>query len=54
MWPHWKRNLARACPSTRHIPLSVRRFVDYLVDAFGDDPPWDRHHTAPKQAREKS
>jgi DNA-binding transcriptional LysR family regulator len=30
-------------PSTRHIPLRVRRFVDCLADTFGDDPPWDRH-----------
>lgn len=28
-------------PSARRIPLKVRRFVDYLVDAFGDEPPWD-------------
>ena len=29
-------------PSARHIPLKVRRFVDYLTEAFGDEPPWDR------------
>jgi DNA-binding transcriptional LysR family regulator len=29
-------------PSARRIPLKVRRFVDYLADAFGDEPPWDR------------
>lgn len=28
-------------PSARHIPLRVRRFVDCLVETFGDDPPWD-------------
>lgn len=28
-------------PGARRIPLKVRRFVDYLVDAFGDEPPWD-------------
>lgn len=28
-------------PSARHVPLKVRRFIDYLVDAFGDHPPWD-------------
>jgi DNA-binding transcriptional LysR family regulator len=28
-------------PSTRRIPFKVRRFVDYLADAFGDEPPWD-------------
>jgi DNA-binding transcriptional LysR family regulator len=27
--------------STRHVPLKVRRFIDHLVDAFGDQPPWD-------------
>lgn len=30
-------------PSARRIPLKVRRFVDYLAEAFGDDPAWDRH-----------
>ncbi|RKP44182.1 LysR family transcriptional regulator [Trinickia fusca] len=29
-------------PSARHIPLKVRRFVDYLIDELGDEPPWDR------------
>jgi DNA-binding transcriptional LysR family regulator len=29
-------------PSARRIPLKVRRFVDYLSEAFGDQPPWDR------------
>ncbi|MEQ5836212.1 LysR family transcriptional regulator [Marinobacter sp. NFXS9] len=29
-------------PSSRHMPFKVRRFLDYLVDAFGDEPPWDR------------
>lgn len=29
-------------PSVRRIPLKVRRFVDYLAEAFGDKPPWDR------------
>ncbi len=28
-------------PSARRIPFKVRRFVDYLAEAFGDDPPWD-------------
>jgi DNA-binding transcriptional LysR family regulator len=28
-------------PGARGIPLKVRRFVDYLADAFGDEPPWD-------------
>jgi DNA-binding transcriptional LysR family regulator len=33
-------------PSARQIPFKVRRFVDYLVDAFGDEPPWEAeiHH----------
>jgi DNA-binding transcriptional LysR family regulator len=30
-------------PSARRIPLKVRRFVDYLAETFGDEPPWDRH-----------
>ncbi|AMV48286.1 LysR family transcriptional regulator [Paraburkholderia caribensis] len=29
-------------PSARRIPLKVRRFVDYLTEVFGDEPPWDR------------
>ncbi|HEY3539080.1 MAG TPA: LysR family transcriptional regulator [Trinickia sp.] len=29
-------------PSAQRIPLKVRRFVDYLAEAFGDEPPWDR------------
>lgn len=29
-------------PSALRIPAKVRRFVDYLADAFGDVPPWDR------------
>jgi DNA-binding transcriptional LysR family regulator len=28
-------------PSAHRIPLKVRRFVDYLTEAFGDEPPWD-------------
>lgn len=29
-------------PSARHMPLKVRQFVDCLVEAFGNEPPWDR------------
>lgn len=29
-------------PSARHVPLKVRAFIDHLVNAFGDAPPWDR------------
>lgn len=29
-------------PSARRIPLKVRRFIDYLAETFGDEPPWDR------------
>jgi len=29
-------------PSARHVPFKVRRLIDYLVEAFGDEPPWDR------------
>ena len=46
-------DLQAVYPSTRHIPLRVRRFVDCLVDAFGNEPPWDRHRGAAKQADEK-
>ena len=29
-------------PSARYVPSKVRRFIDYLVGAYGDEPPWDR------------
>jgi DNA-binding transcriptional LysR family regulator len=29
-------------PSAWRIPLKVRRFIDYLAETFGDEPPWDR------------
>jgi DNA-binding transcriptional LysR family regulator len=28
-------------PSARHVPLKVRRFIDHLIESFGDAPPWD-------------
>lgn len=38
-------------PSTRHVTAKVRRFIDVLESAFGENPPWDdwlrnREHTA--------
>jgi DNA-binding transcriptional LysR family regulator len=30
-------------PSAWRIPLRVRRFIDYLAETFGDEPPWDRN-----------
>ncbi|BCG01246.1 LysR family transcriptional regulator [Paraburkholderia sp. PGU19] len=30
-------------PSAQRIPLKVRRFVDYLAETFGDQPPWDQN-----------
>lgn len=39
-------------PGARHMPLKVRQFLDYLVDAFGDDPPWDR--AAPRRGAHTS
>ena len=35
-------------PSAQRIPLKVRRFVDYLAETFGDEPPWDRKETPQK------
>lgn len=29
-------------PSTRHMSLKLRHFLDYLAAAFGDEPQWDR------------
>lgn len=28
-------------PSRQHLPVNVRTLVDYLVECFGDNPPWD-------------
>jgi DNA-binding transcriptional LysR family regulator len=28
-------------PSARHVPFKVRLFIDRLLEAFGDQPPWD-------------
>ncbi|WP_175043572.1 hypothetical protein [Burkholderia lata] len=30
-------------PGAWHVALRVRRFVDHLIKALGDAPPWDRH-----------
>jgi DNA-binding transcriptional LysR family regulator len=29
-------------PSRRHLSAKIRAVIDFLVDAFGDVPPWDR------------
>lgn len=29
-------------PSRRHLSAKIRTMVDFLVDAFGGVPPWDR------------
>jgi len=29
-------------PSRRHLSAKIRAVVDFLVDAFGGVPPWDR------------
>lgn len=29
-------------PSRRHVTAKVRSMIDYLVEAWGDAPPWDR------------
>ncbi|MGH8784007.1 MAG: LysR family transcriptional regulator [Cupriavidus necator] len=34
-------------PSTRHVPLKVRQFIEQLIEAFGDQPPWDRLQPSP-------
>lgn len=28
-------------PSTRHVSVKVRRFIEHLAASFGDPPPWD-------------
>ncbi len=34
-------------PATRRPPAKVRAFVDFLVERFGADPPWDRELDLP-------
>jgi DNA-binding transcriptional LysR family regulator len=29
-------------PSRRHLSAKIRAVIDFLVDAFGGLPPWDR------------
>jgi len=29
-------------PTARYVPSKVRQFIDYLADAYRDEPPWDR------------
>lgn len=41
-------------PSARHMPIKVRRFLDHLVAAFGDSPPWDRMPTPRNVSRRRS
>lgn len=43
--PDWEaRELAiqAVYPSARYVPAKVRQFIDSAVDAFGEQPPWDR------------
>ena len=28
-------------PNRAHLPLKVRRFIDFLVERFGPEPYWD-------------
>jgi hypothetical protein len=35
------------------VPLKVRAFIDHLVNAFGDAPPWDRAPPAPPVKRDR-
>ena len=35
-------------PSSRHVSLKARRFIDSLALAFGSSPPWDRWASLPK------
>jgi DNA-binding transcriptional LysR family regulator len=30
-------------PTARYIPSKVRQFIEYLGDAFGEEPPWDAY-----------
>lgn len=34
--------ISAVMPQRRQVPPRVRAFVDFLVDEFGDDPPWER------------
>lgn len=41
-------------PSARHMPFKLRRFLDCLVAAFGDEPPWDRFAPASEASARSS
>lgn len=34
--------ISAVMPQRRQVPPRVRAFVDFLVDEFGDNPPWER------------
>jgi DNA-binding transcriptional LysR family regulator len=43
--PHYRlaeSGIHALMPQRRLVPLRVRAFVDFLVEKFGDTPPWDR------------
>jgi DNA-binding transcriptional LysR family regulator len=35
-------------PPTRHLPVKVRVFIDFLVERFGNNPYWDKGIQSPK------
>ena len=35
-------NIYAVYPQTRHVPIRVRAFIDFLVSHFGDKPYWER------------
>ena len=34
--------ISAVMPQRRQVPPRVRAFVDFLVEEFGDNPPWER------------
>lgn len=43
--PRYKAPELSVCalyPPTRHLPVKVRVFIDFLVDRFGNNPYWDK------------
>ena len=34
--------ISAVMPQRRLVPPRVRAFTDFLIEQFGDDPPWER------------
>ena len=48
-YTHEKADILAIYPDRRNLSPKVRAFIDYLVECFGDVPPWERQGFAEKQ-----